>query len=89
MNSPFLRLPASVWRFYRDGFRAMTWGRAVWAVLLIKLFVIFVVLRLFVFRPVLGPLDEAARSSAVGDTLGARIAAESSAAAVPHEMKEP
>ena len=76
MASPLLRLAASVWRFYRDGFRAMTWGRAVWVVLLVKLFVIFVVLRLFVLRPALGGLDAGARSAAVGDTLGARVADE-------------
>lgn len=40
---------ARVWHFYRDGFRAMTWGRVVWLILLIKLFIIFFVLRLFFF----------------------------------------
>lgn len=72
MTAPFLRLFASVWRFYRDGFRAMTWGRTLWVVLAVKLFVIFVVLRLFVLRPALGGLGESARSAAVGDTICAR-----------------
>ena len=26
-----------IWRFYRDGFRSMTLGRTLWAVILIKL----------------------------------------------------
>lgn len=42
-----------VYRFYIDGFRQMTLGRVLWAVILIKLFVIFVVLKLFFFPDVL------------------------------------
>ncbi len=39
-----------VFRFYYDGFRNMSWwGRRVWLIILIKLFVIFVVLKLFFF----------------------------------------
>ena len=34
---------------YVDGFRHMTLGKTLWAVILIKLFVIFVVLKLFFF----------------------------------------
>jgi len=34
---------------YYDGFRSMTLGRTLWAVILIKLFIIFVVLKLFFF----------------------------------------
>lgn len=34
---------------YYDGFRQMTLGRTLWAIILIKLFVIFVVLKLFFF----------------------------------------
>lgn len=34
---------------YYDGFRCMTLGRTLWAVILIKLFIIFVVLKLFFF----------------------------------------
>ena len=39
----------NIWRFYRDGFRAMTWGRILWAIILLKLFIMFLVLRLFFF----------------------------------------
>ena len=35
--------------FYRDGFRQMTLGRTLWAIILIKLFVIFVILKIFFF----------------------------------------
>ena len=60
---------AGVWRFYRDGFRAMTWGRTLWVIILVKLFVMFVVLRAFLFRPALAGLDERERSEAVGAAL--------------------
>lgn len=39
----------SVYRFYRDGFKEMTWGRTLWAIILIKLFVMFFILKLFFF----------------------------------------
>lgn len=34
---------------YADGFRQMTVGRTLWAVILIKLFIIFAVLKVFFF----------------------------------------
>ncbi len=39
--------------FYVDGFRAMTLGRTLWAIVLVKLFVMFAVLRLFFFPDLL------------------------------------
>jgi hypothetical protein len=36
-------------QFYLDGFRAMTVGKTLWMVILIKLFVIFAILRAFFF----------------------------------------
>jgi len=38
-----------IWRFYYEGFRGMTLGRTLWAVIIIKLFIIFVVLKLLFF----------------------------------------
>ena len=38
-----------VFNLYYNGFRSMTLGRTLWAVILIKLFIIFVVLKLFFF----------------------------------------
>ena len=38
-----------VFDLYYDGFRHMTLGKTLWAVILIKLFIIFVVLKLFFF----------------------------------------
>ena len=38
-----------IWTFYYDGFCSMTLGRTLWAIILVKLFIIFVVLKLFFF----------------------------------------
>ncbi|MHC1706992.1 MAG: DUF4492 domain-containing protein [Bacteroidales bacterium] len=35
--------------FYVDGFRNMTVGKTLWFIILIKLFVIFIILKLFFF----------------------------------------
>lgn len=32
---------ATMFRFYYDGFRNMTWGRTLWLLIVIKLFVMF------------------------------------------------
>ena len=49
----------SIWNFYADGFRNMTWGRPLWWLILLKVVVLFLVLRLFFFEPVLsGKTDE-------------------------------
>jgi hypothetical protein len=37
------------YRFYRNGFQQMTVGRTLWKIIIIKLFVMFVVLKLFFF----------------------------------------
>jgi hypothetical protein len=37
----------SVWRLYYDGFRSMTVGRTLWLIILLKLFFLFAILRLF------------------------------------------
>ncbi|MDD4177385.1 MAG: DUF4492 domain-containing protein [Bacteroidales bacterium] len=38
-----------VWRFYYNGFASMTWGRQLWMIILIKLFIMFAILKLFFF----------------------------------------
>jgi uncharacterized protein DUF4492 len=48
INTPIKGID-TVYRFYRDGFRGMTLGRKLWKIILIKLFVMFVVLKLFFF----------------------------------------
>ena len=43
------QIMASVWRFYLEGFRSMTLGRTLWLLIIVKLFVLFFILRLFFF----------------------------------------
>ena len=40
-------------RFYVEGFRSMTVGRTLWAIILVKLFIMFAVLRVFFFPDLL------------------------------------
>ncbi len=47
------RCASSVWLMYYDGFRSMTVGRTLWAIILLKLFVFFVVIKLLFFPDVL------------------------------------
>lgn len=42
-----------VYRFYRDGFRSMTVGRYLWLMILIKLFILFFIFKLFFFPDLL------------------------------------
>lgn len=45
----------SVFRFYYDGFRNMPlWGRRVWLIILVKLFIMFAILKVFFFPDFLG-----------------------------------
>ncbi len=39
----------NIGRFYYDGFRSMTVGKKLWTIILIKLIILFLVLRLFFF----------------------------------------
>jgi hypothetical protein len=39
-----------IYRFYYDGFRTMSWwGKRVWVIILVKLFIMFLILRIFFF----------------------------------------
>lgn len=38
-----------IWDLYYDGFRNMTLGKTLWLVILIKLFIIFAILKIFFF----------------------------------------
>ncbi len=41
--------PGRIFRFYRDGFRSMTIGKSLWRIILVKLFIMFAVLKVFFF----------------------------------------
>ncbi len=55
-------------KFYRDGFQRMTLGRTLWCIILLKLVIIFVVLRVFFMTPYLQGTDEQ-KSRAVAEEL--------------------
>ena len=43
-----------LFRFYYDGFRNMSdWGRKVWVIIIIKLFIMFAILKIFFFQDIL------------------------------------
>ncbi|MBO5903166.1 MAG: DUF4492 domain-containing protein [Tidjanibacter sp.] len=49
----------AIYNFYVDGFKNMTWGRQLWWLILLKAVLLFLVLRLFFFKPILaGKSDE-------------------------------
>lgn len=64
----------TIWNFYLEGFRSMTLGRTLWVIILLKLFVMFFILKMFFFPDFLGdhPTDPGNYSAGVGaEYLGA------------------
>ena len=45
----FTTYPTKIYRFYADGFKRMTVGKTLWKIIIIKLIVMFGVLKLFFF----------------------------------------
>lgn len=60
---------SGIWLFYYNGFKQMTWGRTLWLIIVLKLFVIFVVLRFCFFRPAMQGLSNDEKSERVGQQL--------------------
>lgn len=60
-----------IYRFYRDGFREMTVGRYLWVMILLKLFILFFVFKLFFFPNILSRdySTESERAQAVRSSL--------------------
>ncbi|HIR95332.1 MAG TPA: DUF4492 domain-containing protein [Candidatus Coprenecus stercorigallinarum] len=53
-----------IWLFYYEGFRDMSsLGRTLWIVILLKLFIMFAILRVFFFRPALADCESDAEKS--------------------------
>ena len=51
---------------YGDGFRNMTWGKPLVWLILLKLFILFAILRVFFFKPAMRGLTDKEKSEAVG-----------------------
>ena len=59
----------SIWNFYADGFRNMTWGRPLWGLIILKIVILFAILRVFFFQPVLSGKTDSEKSEFVGERL--------------------
>lgn len=61
----------SVWNFYIEGFRNMTLGRTLWLIILVKLFIMFFILKLFFFPDYLDgqPTDQAKEEYVAGELI--------------------
>ena len=68
----FRHMMTAVWHFYRDSFRNMTWGRPLVWLILLKVFILFAILRVFFFKPAFSGLSDEQRSEVVGERLAGR-----------------
>jgi flagellar basal body-associated protein FliL len=50
-------IPARIFWFYVEGFQNMTLGKILWLIILIKIFTIFIVLKIFFFPHYLNKFD--------------------------------
>lgn len=61
------------WLLYYDGFRSMTVGRSLWAIILIKLVIMFLVLKLFFFPSQLGGMSDEQKADRVSQEFIERV----------------
>ena len=54
---------------YRDGFRNMTWGKPLVWLIVLKLIILFAILRVFFFKPAMRGLTDEQKSEKVGSVL--------------------
>lgn len=61
-----------VWRFYSEGFRQMTVGKTLWVLIIVKLIVIFVILKWLFFPDYVGTNAEQGKEAefVAGEVLG-------------------
>jgi hypothetical protein len=50
-------LPVRIFRFYLEGFKSMTLGKTLWVIILLKLFIMFAILKVFFFPGFLNRFD--------------------------------
>ena len=61
--------PPKLWTIYRDGFRNMTWGRPLVWLIVLKLIILFGILRVFFFKPEMSGLTPEQKSELVGERI--------------------
>ena len=71
-NYSMKKLIVSIWNFYRDGFKNMTWGKSLWLLIILKAVILFLVLRMFFFKPVMAGKTDEQKSEYVGTQLELR-----------------
>ena len=59
----------AVFRFYVDGFKNMTWGKTLWIIIIVKLFIMFAILRVFFFKPAMAGKTDEQKSEIVAKSL--------------------
>lgn len=59
----------NIWNLYADGFKNMTWGKPLWILILLKVIILFAVLRAFFFQPILAGKSEEQKIEYVGTQL--------------------
>lgn len=59
----------AIWELYRDGFRNMTWGKPLWGLIILKVIILFAVLKVFFFKPAMAGLSDEQKSEQVGSHL--------------------
>lgn len=58
-----------IFNFYVSGFKNMTWGRTLWKLIILKLIILFAILRVFFFKPVLAGKSEEQKIEMVRNNL--------------------
>ena len=68
-----MNIVSSIIRFYADGFRRMTLGKTLWAIIIVKLFVLFAIVKVFLLPNHLNSVCDtpAQKSACVADSLTA------------------
>ena len=64
-----MKRSSSLFTLYRDGFRNMTWGRPLVWLIVLKLVILFGILRLFFFKPAMAGMTDEQKSEQVALTL--------------------
>ena len=59
----------NLFSLYREGFRNMTWGRPLVWLIVLKLVILFGILRLFFFKPAMAGMTDEQKSEQVGERL--------------------
>ena len=59
----------NLFSLYREGFRNMTWGRPLVWLIVLKLVILFGILRIFFFKPAMAGMTDEQKSEQVGERL--------------------